>query len=59
MSDEEKLLSAAVALFEDDVETAYFWLKQPVLALGGKSPENVPLEDALDLIGRLEHGIVT
>ena len=59
MSDEEKLLAAAVALFEGDVDTACLWLKQPILALGGKSPENVPLADALDLIGRLEHGIVT
>jgi uncharacterized protein (DUF2384 family) len=54
-----KLFEAACRLFEGDRESAWIWLKKPQLALGGLSPVQVSLEDALNLISRLEHGVVT
>lgn len=54
-----ELFEAACRLFEGDGESAWIWLKKPQLALGGLSPLQVSLEDALNLIARLEHGLVT
>ena len=53
-----KLFEAACRLFEGDGESASIWLKKPQLALGGLSPVKVSLEDALNLIARIEHGVV-
>lgn len=49
------LLDAAMALFGDKT-SAVDWLSKPLRALGEKRPRDIPLEEALMLIGRLEHG---
>lgn len=54
-----ELFEAACRLFEGDGESAWIWLKKPQVALGGLPPAQVSLEDTLNLIARLEHGIVT
>ncbi len=54
---DQKLLEAAVGLFQDKA-LAVGWLSRPLRALGGKRPLDVSVEEALALIGRLEHGIV-
>ncbi|THF34456.1 DUF2384 domain-containing protein [Pseudomonas atacamensis] len=50
-----QLLDAALRLFGDK-ERASEWLSRPMRALGYKSPKDAPIEEALTLIGRLEHG---
>ncbi|WP_353232300.1 antitoxin Xre/MbcA/ParS toxin-binding domain-containing protein [Pseudomonas helleri] len=50
-----QLLDAALRLFGDK-ERASEWLSRPMRALGYKSPKDAPIEQALTLIGRLEHG---
>ncbi len=55
---------AALRLFEGDEGAARHWLKRPARALGGVSPlsqlDTEAGADAVrDLIGRLEHGVVT
>lgn len=50
-----QLLDAAMALFCDQ-NSAVDWLSKPLLALGKKRPRDVPIEEALTLITRLEHG---
>lgn len=50
-----QLLSAALRLFGDK-ERAIEWLSSPLRALGQKSPKDVPIEKALTLIERIEHG---
>lgn len=52
------LLEAATRLF-DDKALAVEWLSRPKRALGGKRPTDVDLEEALNLIARLEHGFPT
>lgn len=52
-----QLLEAAVRLFGDSA-SAVSWLSTPLGALGQKSPKDVPTEEALTLILRIEHGIV-
>ncbi|MCF5691577.1 DUF2384 domain-containing protein [Pseudomonas sp. PA-1-2A] len=52
-----QLLEAAVRLFGDRA-SAVSWLSRPLGALGQKSPRDVPTEEALTLILRIEHGIV-
>lgn len=59
MDKEKELRSAAVSLFEGDQKAAEIWLHQPLPALGGVPPTQAPLEMVLDLIGRLEHGVLT
>ncbi|QXW42688.1 antitoxin Xre/MbcA/ParS toxin-binding domain-containing protein [Pseudomonas amygdali] len=51
-----KLLEAAIGLLQDQA-LATSWLRKPKRALGDKSPIDVPIEKALTLIARLEHGI--
>ena len=51
-----KLLEAAIGLFQDQA-LATSWLRKPKQALGDKTPIDVPIEEALTLIARLEHGI--
>ncbi|MEH6387147.1 MULTISPECIES: antitoxin Xre/MbcA/ParS toxin-binding domain-containing protein [Pseudomonas] len=58
-----EVLEAAVNLFEGDKEAARQWMNAPVKGLGGKAPmdmlgTNVEAEAVLDLIGRLEHGVI-
>jgi hypothetical protein len=50
-----QLLHAAMVLFSHK-ESAVDWLSKPLQALGGKRLMDVPIEQALTLIGRLEHG---
>lgn len=53
-----ELLGAAIRLFGDE-ELAIDWLAKPMRALGGKCPLDVHVEEALAVIARLEHGIVS
>lgn len=58
------LYKAALDLFEGNNIRARVWIKTPVAGLGGKSPiemlrTSAETEAALDLIGRLEHGVFT
>ena len=55
---------AALQLFEGDFEAARHWLNEPAKALGGNTPlEHLDTEagadEVQDLIGRLEHGVIT
>ncbi|MCY1538575.1 putative toxin-antitoxin system antitoxin component [compost metagenome] len=56
---EKALWDAAVELFEGEQVAAEHWLYQPLPALGGRTPLQAPLQEVLDLIGRLEHGVFT
>lgn len=51
-----QLMDAAVKLFGDKA-SALSWLSRPLRALGNKCAKDVPTEDALTLILRIEHGI--
>ena len=60
----DEVIAAAVELFEGDRKAATGWLNQPLRALGYKtpalymdSPERI--QEVLDIIGRLEHGVWT
>jgi putative toxin-antitoxin system antitoxin component (TIGR02293 family) len=60
----EDVVAAAVRLFEGDRKAAIDWLNQPLLALGHQvpasymdSPERI--QEVLEIIGRLEHGVWT
>lgn len=55
---------AALQLFEGDAETARRWMSEPAKALGGNTPiQHLDTEagagEVQDLIGRLEHGVIT
>ncbi len=55
---------SAVQLFEGDKEAARRWIQQPARALAGNTPlthldTEAGADAVLDLIGRLEHGVVT
>ena len=54
---------AALMLWNGDVGAAHAWLTQPVKGLGGERPVDLlqttlGTQQVLDLIGRLEHGVV-
>lgn len=58
-----KVMEAAIALFEGDVDKAKGWLQKPARALGHHCPIDMlstpaGVEAVLDLIGQIEHGIV-
>lgn len=58
-----ELLGAAAELFEGDLDAAREWLHKPALGLGGRRPVDMlattaETEAAMDLIGRLEHGVL-
>lgn len=58
-----RVLRRATALFEGDRAAARQWLRTPAKALGGKTPREcleteADAEAVLDLIGRLEHGVI-
>ncbi|MCF5646003.1 DUF2384 domain-containing protein, partial [Pseudomonas syringae] len=53
----------ALDLFEDDTEGTRQWLANPVHGLGNRKPlemlaTSAEAQAVLDLIGRLEHGVV-
>ena len=50
-----KLREAAIRVFGDE-SLAEHWLTTPLHALAEKSPVDADIEDALDLLVRLEHG---
>ncbi len=55
---------AALQLFEGDSEAARHWLTEPAKALGGNTPlqhldTEAGADEVQDLIGRLEHGVIT
>lgn len=57
-----EIFNDAIELFEGDEEKARKWLNHPVKGLGGKRPVDMAItsaetDAALDLIGRLEHGV--
>ncbi|MGX1181570.1 putative toxin-antitoxin system antitoxin component (TIGR02293 family) [Pseudomonas sp. IAP-CY TE4608] len=49
------LLAAAIGLFGNDA-LAVKWLTTPARALGGRRPVDADVQEALDVLGRLEHG---
>ncbi len=53
---DQRLLQAAIDLFEGDERAARHWLHSPLLAFGGKRPIEVELSEVLRLIGKIEHG---
>jgi len=58
-----KVLKAATDLYAGDEEAARRWLGEPSRGLGGRKPVDMlttsaESESVLDLIGRLEHGVV-
>ncbi len=58
-----RVFKAALDLFEGDLEAAREWLTTPVRGLGGKRPADMlgtsaETEAVLELVGRLEHGVV-
>jgi len=59
-----RVLKAATDLHEGDEEAAQRWLGEPSRGLGGRKPVDMLATSAeselvLDLIGRLEHGVVS
>ncbi|WP_095067365.1 antitoxin Xre/MbcA/ParS toxin-binding domain-containing protein [Pseudomonas sp. Irchel 3A18] len=57
------IYKAAMDLFEDDTEATRRWLTKPVYGLGQCRPlemltTSAEAQAVLDLIGRLEHGVV-
>ena len=50
-----KLREAAIRVFGDE-SLAEQWLTTPLHALAEKSPVDADVENALDLLARLEHG---
>ncbi|MDH0302277.1 MULTISPECIES: antitoxin Xre/MbcA/ParS toxin-binding domain-containing protein [unclassified Pseudomonas] len=50
-----RLLDAAAELFGDQ-NLAIDWLSRPLRVLGQKRPIDLPVQDAIELIGRLENG---
>lgn len=58
------VMVAAIALHDGDKSRALLWLQRPARALGGVRPvdyQDTPehIQAVLDLIGRIEHGIVS
>lgn len=61
---EIELIKAATDLFAGDEHSAAEWLNKPAKALNGRRPIDMTNSDAelrlaLDLIGRLQHGVFT
>lgn len=52
---ELRLREAAIRVFGDEA-LAEHWLTTPLRALADKSPVDADIEDALELLARLEHG---
>ncbi|WP_256678773.1 antitoxin Xre/MbcA/ParS toxin-binding domain-containing protein [Pseudomonas sp. SCT] len=61
---EIELIKSATDLFAGDEQSAAEWLNKPAKALNGRKPTDMTGSDAelrlaLDLIGRLQHGVFT
>jgi len=61
---EIELIKAATDLFAGDEQSAAEWLSKPAKAMSGRKPIDMTNSDAevrlaLDLIGRLQHGVFT
>ena len=61
---EIELRKAATDLFAGNEQSAAEWLNKPAKALNGRKPIDMTESDAelrlaLDLIGRLQHGVFT
>lgn len=61
---EIELRKAAIDLFSGDEQSADEWMNKPAKALNGSKPIDMTNSDAelrlaLDLIGRLQHGVFT
>lgn len=59
-----RVLDAATRLFNGNIEKAVAWLNQPAKALGGFKPAEMlttgsGAEAVIDLIGRIEHGVIS
>lgn len=59
-----RVFNMALSYFDHNREHALDWLKYPNPALGGETPLEradtaIGMEDVIDLIGRMEHGIPT
>lgn len=59
-----KVLDAAISLFDGDISVVIKWLNSPARALGGERPLQMlstptGVEAVLDLIGRIEHGVIS
>ena len=59
-----RVLSAASTLLRDDPARLVQWLETPAKALGGRKPAEMTTtvagaEAVLNLIGQLEHGVIT
>ncbi len=57
-------LDAAISLHNDDLAMAMFWLHCPAKGLGGEIPMNMltttsGVQAVVDLIGRIEHGVIS
>jgi len=59
---DDEVIEAATALFEDQKELALQWLDEPARALGDITPRQAVIagrrNDVLRLIGQIEEGIV-
>ncbi|WP_456490027.1 antitoxin Xre/MbcA/ParS toxin-binding domain-containing protein [Marinobacter nauticus] len=58
-----EVTNAAIELFEGDKDRAELWLSTPLLAIGNKIPTHYMdtperAQQLLDIIGRLEHGVM-
>ncbi|NJI24192.1 DUF2384 domain-containing protein [Aeromonas veronii] len=58
------VMDAAIALHDSDASRALLWLQRPARALGGVRPvdyQDTPehIQEVLDLIGRIEHGVLS
>src|SRR5690606_12784968 len=58
-----RIFSAACELYDGDSNAARRWIIQPVKGLGGKQPvmmvgTSAKTDEVLELIGRLEHGVL-
>lgn len=61
--DKNQIVQAAIELFEGDTEAAENWLNTSNQGLGHTRPieyavDSKTSQDVLELIGRLEHGII-
>lgn len=59
-----EVMNEAARLFEGDRKAALLWLNQPAKALGGVTPMScldtkAGVDAVRDLIGRLEHGVIS
>ncbi|MDX7998675.1 DUF2384 domain-containing protein [Xenorhabdus sp. Reich] len=59
-----RVFDATIVFFNGDKEAAYHWLKHPVKGLGNVAPVSLISTESgaleiMDLIGRLEHGVIS